>query len=129
MHHCPIVIYSVEHIQNVEDKEKELSNLVDKFIFESPGQLRSYAQVDQLEGKADPYDAPNDDQAPILRSTSFHYSKLSLVFLQRTIQFYPDWVTTYILKKRLELLDADICGYGPPLHIAIAAKKKTRFSY
>ncbi|KAI5789958.1 hypothetical protein FPQ18DRAFT_39429 [Pyronema domesticum] len=32
---------------------------------------------------------------------------------------YPVWITVSILKRRPELLHEDICGFGPPLRIAI----------
>jgi ankyrin repeat protein len=108
--HC--AFHWVNYLAQAND-DIPLFELVDRFIFDSPRSLRSYQQmayerIDEL------------DELQILYKDKFdrNYELSSALFLLLIKQDIT-WVVRRILERRPQLLNADVCNFGPPLRIAI----------
>ncbi|KAF8249154.1 hypothetical protein K440DRAFT_660414 [Wilcoxina mikolae CBS 423.85] len=114
--------YWFEHTYNVQQEDRDLLELVDSFVFGSPGHLRSYEQMmktlyyDSQEGREK---ASNWLYRYRIEREQDH--QLSGALFYNIIRSGFRWITKGILEKRPEILDKDVQDTGPPLRIAILA--------
>jgi hypothetical protein len=114
-------------VKEIYPVDESLFELVDKFIFDSPGNLHSYEQVLATWWAEDP------TNKGMWETNKFSYNKAhethsmlsNAIFYQlfrRSVG--PEWLFKCIFDKRPGLIDVDIRGLGPPIWIALTTGRK-----
>lgn len=109
----------------MDNKDDDFLELLDRFSFVSTVNVATYMELILGPDKYEFSLAELRTDIPIVSNCgNFTYCGNSIAFFLHMILFYPAWITMSIVKKRPELLNMDILGYGPPLRIAISSKKE-----
>ncbi|KAI5796870.1 hypothetical protein FPQ18DRAFT_303050 [Pyronema domesticum] len=114
-------------VKEIYPVDEGLFELVDKFIFDSPGNLHSYEQVLATWWAED----PTNKRMWEINKFSYNKAHETHSMLSNAI-FYqlfrrsvgPEWLFKCIFDKRPGLIDVDIRGLGPPIWIALTTGRK-----
>ncbi|KAF8246567.1 hypothetical protein K440DRAFT_662004 [Wilcoxina mikolae CBS 423.85] len=109
-------VYWFDYRWQVEHEDLTLLELVNRFIFDSPGSLRSYQQMayGRIDGQL-------HDQFQLVYKDMLNLNyELSDTLFLLLIKNNCRWIVAGILERRPQLLNADLCNFGPPLRIAIS---------
>jgi hypothetical protein len=101
-----------------QQKRNKLPSLLDKFIFDVPGNLQSYMEQYQR------YDKTRTLPRYMVDFDYVKPSEQSIALFLRFIEFLPDWAVMHIIEKRPELLNVTISYLGPPLRTAMAYNRQ-----
>lgn len=114
--------YWFEHTHNVKQEDGSLLELVDSFVFGSPGHLRCYEQMMKII-YYDSRHAQEHETRYLLRYNEEYDPdhQLSDAIFYNIIRQGLRWVTKGIIERRPELLNEVVQEIGPAIRIAILA--------
>jgi hypothetical protein len=111
-----------EHVHNAKTEDEGLFKLFEAFVFDSPGNLRSYEQImirifylsDEARTRAEELDFR-------YREEYDQDEELSCALFYHTVQHNLRWITRRILECKPDMLNNNFRGYGTPLLLATLA--------
>jgi ankyrin repeat protein len=111
-----------DHLLDAEEEDSSLFELIDKFVFSSPGHLRTYEQILEVWWGSNKCEVSMSDRDKL----QYYYRKdteldtdLSGALLFFFMSSGPEWISKLFCSRKPNLLNTNSCRFGPPLWIAI----------